>query len=130
MRKAKYLGGLLFAAGFLTMTGAFPAQEQKGKGERNDAAVLRDALKEVINAGAELFNKYGDHAGCYRLYQGSLITIKPFLAPATQKEIEMALAEAEKQPRLSDRAFVLRKTLDGIRAQTAEKKAEEKKDDK
>jgi hypothetical protein len=53
--------------------------------EKHDAKILRDALKDVVNAGAELFNKDGDHAGCYRLYQGSLMSIKPFLGPALQK---------------------------------------------
>jgi hypothetical protein len=130
MSQTKILGIVLSALCFLTFVGTFPAQEQKSKAEKHDAALLRDALKEVINTGAELFNKYGDQAGCYRLYQGSLITVKPFLTPAMQKEIDAALADAEKQPRVSDRAFVLRKTIDSIRTQTVEKKAEEKKDGK
>src|SRR2546427_227311 len=57
------------------------------------------------------------HPGCYRLYQGALLSIKPFLTPTTQSDIETALADAEKLPRLSDRAFALRKVIDAIRAQ-------------
>ena len=86
---------------------------------KHDAAILRGALKDVINTGAELFNKDGDHAGCYRLYQGALSSLKPFLPPATQKEIEDSLAATERLPRYSDRAFALRKVINGIRAQAS-----------
>ena len=46
--------------------------------EAIDPVALADSLREVINTGADLFNKYGDYAGCYRLYQGGLLSIKPF----------------------------------------------------
>ena len=115
MNRLKWLGLFLAAASFLLLgtTGTFSAQEKKP--EKHDGSLLRESLRDVINFGADLFNKYGDHAGCYRLYQGSLLSIKPFLPPATQKEIDMALAEAEKLPRYSERAFALRKTIDNIR---------------
>jgi hemoglobin len=102
----------------LALTGEFQAQDKKSLTEKLDVKVLRDSLKNVLNTGADLFNNDGDHAGCYRLFQGALLSIKPFMAPAVQKEIETALAQAEQLPRLSDRAFALRKTIDGIRAQT------------
>src|SRR5208282_4559731 len=41
---------------------------------------LYEVLKSVINEGADLYNKQGDHAGCYRLYQGSLLTVQPLLS--------------------------------------------------
>ena len=127
MNKTKCLGIFLVAGSFLTLTGTFSAQDQAPKAERHDATLLRDSLKDVINLGADLFNKYGDHAGCYRLYQGSLLSIKLFLPPPLQKEIDTAMAEAEKQPRISDRAFTLRKTIDMVRAQAIpEKKVEDK----
>jgi hemoglobin len=102
----------------LALTSAFWAQEAQVT-EKHETKVLRAALKDVINQGAELFNKYGDHAGCYRLFQGALIAIKPFLAPPRQQEIDKALAYAESLPRYSDRAYELRKTIDSIRAQAA-----------
>jgi hemoglobin len=117
----------------LGLVGSFWAQDKKGLAEKHDAKALRDALKDVVNTGADLFNKYGDHAGCYRLYQGALLSIKPFLAPAMQGEIETALTDSEKLPRLSDRAFALRKVIDAIRVQAGApaagtaKKADDKK---
>jgi hemoglobin len=94
-----------------------PPPDQKAVAAKRDATALRDSLKTVINTGATLFNKDGDHAGCYRLYQGALLSVKPFLAPATQEEIDKTLADAEDLARFSDRAFALRKILDRIRDQ-------------
>src|SRR5262245_53684006 len=70
---------------------------------------LSVALKEVINRGADLYNA-GDPAACYRLFEGSLMTIKPTLDrhPDLQKAIEKALAGAEKEPLMWQRAFALR----------------------
>ena len=107
-------------AGLLVMLPA-SAQDQAPPTPKHDNQVLRDTLKEVINTGAELFNKSGDHAGCYRLYQGALLAIKPFLGGEMQKEIEGSLTEAEKLPRFSDRAFALRKTINNIRGLPASK---------
>jgi hemoglobin len=119
MSRLKRCGPPLGAACLLVLavTGTYWAQDTQPLAEKHDAKALRDALRDVINTGADLFNKYGDHAGCYRLYQGALLSVKPFLAPATQKEIDEAIAEAEKLPRYGDRAFALRKTIDAIRAQ-------------
>src|SRR5947208_2842486 len=92
----------------LSIAGSFPAQEKQPVAGKHDAALLREALRDVINTGADLFNKYGDQAGCYRLYQGALLAVKPFLAPGVQAEIDTAIAEAEKLPKFADRAFSLR----------------------
>lgn len=109
----------LSLVGFLVL--ALPcaawSQEKKPLAEKHDAKALRDALKDVINQGAELFNKQGDHAGCYRMFQGALLSVKPFLAPDMQKEIDDSLATAGALSRYEERAFALRKTLDKIREQ-------------
>jgi len=119
MTRLKWSGAVAAAATLMLFlfTGSFPAQEKDNAG-KHDAAVLREALRDVINSGADLFNKYGDHAGCYRLYQGALLAIKPFMTPAAQAGIDNAIAEAEKLPKFADRAFALRKTIDAIRGQT------------
>jgi truncated hemoglobin YjbI len=122
MSRLKWWGPPLVAACLLVlaMTGTFWAQDKKPLAEKHDARALRDSLKDVINTGADLFNKDGYYAGCYRLWQGALLSVKPFLAPAMQKEIDASIAGAERLPRFSDRAFALRKTLDNIRAQAAQ----------
>ena len=118
-------GGIaLFAA-----IGSNDAQEKKPS-EKHDSASLYHSLRDVINTGAKMFNEQGDHAGCYRLYHGSLLAVRPFLAPDVQKSIDKGLANAEKLSSFSDRAFELRRVLDDIRdkSKPAEgKKVEEKK---
>jgi hemoglobin len=90
-----------------------PSQEQR----------ISDALRDVINRGADLYNS-GDHSGCYRLFQGSLMTVRAQLTsyPALLKEIANGMAEAEQRPSVSARAFVLRKVLDDIRSTVNPKK--------
>lgn len=80
-------------------------------------AELFRTLRLVINQGADLYNS-GDWSGCYRLYEGSLIAVRPLLdnRPELQKEIDAAIVNAARTPQVGDRAFVLRKALDRVRA--------------
>ena len=95
--------------------------------------LVHDLLRDVINAGADLYNQ-GDRAGCYHLYRGSVLTVRPLLSHHTdlQKRIDHGLADAERQPSMGARAFALRSILDQVRttlkpADTA-KPPEEKKE--
>ncbi len=106
----------VFSALLLLSSGFHQAQEGPLAPPKHDAAVLRDALRHVINVGADLFN-VGDHAGCYRLYQGALMAVKPFLGPDMQADVVNAMIAAEKMPKIADRAFALRKVIDAVRAQ-------------
>lgn len=135
MRTLRFLPGLAALALFAFVVGS-EAQEKKPVAEKHDAQALVDSLRDVINTGAELFNTHGDYAGCYRVYQGGLLSIKAFLTPDLQKKIDQAIAKAERMPRFSDRAFELRTVIDEIRAQskggpaTASKKSEKAGDGK
>ena len=89
------------------------------------------ALRDVINTGAELYNKpNNDPKSCYRLYQGSLVTLKPLLAhrPNLQKTIDDAFTNADREPSLAERAFILRYAIDRIREETGGKKDAAKKE--
>src|SRR5262245_45073120 len=88
-------------------------------------------LKDVINTGARIYNApNNDHSGCYRLYEGSLITLKPLLdhRPGLQKVIDDAFAIAAREQSIAERAFILRAALDRIRDETGGKPAAGKKD--
>jgi hemoglobin len=78
---------------------------------------LDAGLREVINQGAAMFNNQADFAGCYRLYEGALIAVRPALGkyPELQKAIDRGIKEANALPRMHDRAHALRKTLDEVR---------------
>ena len=123
-------GTLLFA-----FAGSNTAQDKKQPYGKHDQTALYNSLREVINTGAKMFNDQGDHAGCFRVYQGSLIAVRPFLAPELQTKIDQSLANADKFGTFADRAFELRKVLDEIRdktrpTSTGEKKVDDKKGDK
>jgi hypothetical protein len=91
--------------------------------EPHDTGDLYNSLRDVINYGAELFNKQADHAGCYRVYQGALISSRPFLAPELRKKIDESIARAERLPVYSERAFELRRMLDEIRSKSTPHRA-------
>src|SRR5207245_5317248 len=67
--------------------------------------------------GAMIFNNQGDYAGCFRVYEGALLTTRPLLGkyPELQKAIDQGLAEANSLPRMHDRAHALRRVIDEIR---------------
>lgn len=78
-------------------------------------AALYESLRDVINTGADLFNLQADYSGCFRVFQGSLLSIKPLLSPDMQREVDQAFARAEKKTTFADRSYELRAVLDRIR---------------
>jgi hemoglobin len=78
---------------------------------------IHASLRSVINQGADLFNLQKDVAGCYHVYQGSLLTLRPLLShhPELQKTIDEGLSSSDRMARMVDRAFALRKVIDHIR---------------
>jgi hypothetical protein len=109
MKCAKCLLAASLVSLLVLLAGRALAQDKHGDAD------LNLALKEAVNVGANLYNRFGDHAGCYRVYQGALIAVKPFLQPDLQKKVEEGLARAEKLPGFSERAFELRSVIDEIR---------------
>lgn len=87
--------------------------------DQPDSAVLDrqvfDVLKELHNRGADL-NNSGDPVGCYRMYQGGLIALRPLLGhrPDAQKAIDDALKNSEARP-LGERARMLHATIAQVR---------------
>jgi hypothetical protein len=98
----------------LAWTPAATADEaaERSRVDRQIHAVLRD----IHNRGADLYNN-GDAAGCYRLFQGSLVTVRPLLDhhPEVQKMIDKGLADAEATASLQRRAFSLHTLIEDIR---------------
>lgn len=118
--------GLWIGAALLCGSAGAAAAQEKKPFEKHDGSALNAALRDVINAGAKLYNDNGDHAGCYRMYQGSLLSVKPFMAPDMQMKIDDSIAKAETLGSYADRAFELRKVLDEIRDKTRPPESKEK----
>jgi hypothetical protein len=77
-----------------------------------------DALRDVHNYGADLYNLSKDYAAAYRVYDGALRAVKPLLGhrPAVQKTIDDGLASAGKEGDPARRAFLLHETIEKVRA--------------
>ncbi len=118
-------------AGILLLASAIPlfAEDKKPEaGTPNKAAdeMIYTTLRDVINKGADLYNEPNyDWNGCYRLYEGTLMTLRPFLAhrPTLQKTIDEGLTKASRNPVMARRAFDLREVIDKIRAEVNPKPA-------
>lgn len=76
-----------------------------------------DALRDVHNRGADLYNTSRDFEGAYRMYQGGLLAVKPLLAhrPAAQKLIDEGVEAADKEPTPARRAFKLHEAIEAVR---------------
>jgi len=108
------------ATGLLLVVGAnrcFSADDTGSISIKSIDQSLHLALRDVINQGADIFNQ-GDQAGCYRLFQGALMTARGQLThhPDVQKLIDDGLTRTE-QGSTGKRAWVLRKLLDDVRDQ-------------
>lgn len=81
--------------------------------------LVRQALADAHNRGADLYNQAKDYSGAYRLYEGALLTARPLLAhrPASQKRIADGLAAAEKEADPARRAFLLHEAIETVRAE-------------
>ena len=144
----KYAGRIaagLLALAILGQTGSADQPSPSDKIDRKTIdAALYDTLRDVINKGADMYNN-GDMTGCYRLFEGALLTAKPMLGhrPDLQKRIAKALTAADRDAVTFRRAFALRAALDKVRAElnpnpkkdtklpvplVEEKKEEKKKD--
>lgn len=77
---------------------------------------VADSLKEVHNRGADLYNR-GDAAGAYRMYEGALSAVRPFVAhrPAILKAIEDGLNETAKTDGVKIQAFRLHEVIEQVR---------------
>jgi hemoglobin len=110
----------LLAACLLAAAAGSGRAENPAPSDKDKAvdALVYTTLREVINKGADLYNPpSSDYSGCWRLYEGALITVKPFLShrPALQENITKGLTAAYNESSIGARAFVLRKVIDDIR---------------
>jgi hypothetical protein len=102
--------------------GASRAQAQDTAAMQAMDARVHAAIFRTIDTGFRLFNA-NDQAGCYRIYQGSLLALAPLLDYRAELKdtVEQGLADSERLPDVASRAFALRKTLDAVYAATTDR---------
>jgi hypothetical protein len=88
---------------------------------------VSDALREVHDRGRELYNA-GDTAAGYRMYQGGLLVAHGVLPQRAdvQRIILNGLVDAEREPSVAKRAFLLHEVIEKVRVElrSATRKAE------
>jgi hemoglobin len=118
MRSNPLWASPLLAVGLL-IAAAGPARCEAPTEKAAVDAIVFSTLRDVINKGADLYNPpNSDHAGCWRFYEGALISIRPFLGhrPELQEKITKGLTDAYNESSLGNRAFVLRRVIDDVRS--------------
>jgi hemoglobin len=113
----RWITAALLAAGMTLLCLSQPAAAHQGGDAKDFEKNVDTALREIINRGAIIFNKQGDFAGCYRLYEGALVSLRPLLGkyPDLQKNIDRGMQDASALATMHDRAHALRKLLNEIR---------------
>jgi hypothetical protein len=108
------LAALLLAT---LIAGPLLAQEPKLPDVAAFDKLVVDALRDVHNRGADLYNTKKEYDAAYRMYQGGLVAVKPLLGhrPAAQKLIDDGLAAAEKESVVAIRAFKLHEAIEDVR---------------
>ena len=112
---ARLLPALVLAALVVPTTRA--ADEPKPPAVNSFDKQVIETLREIHNTGADLYNNAKDFNGAYRLYQGSLQTVRPLLGhrPEAQKIIDTALDAAAKTADPARRAFLLHEGIQDVR---------------
>jgi hypothetical protein len=117
------LAGLLLA---LLTAASLAAQDPKLPDVATFDKLVVDALRDVHNRGADLYNTAKEFEGAFRMYQGGLVAVRPLLVhrPAAQKLIDDGLAAAEKETGPAQKAFKLHETIEAVRKHLKEAAAE------
>ncbi len=115
---ARRIRWLLQAAALVVAVGVAAAEEPRRPDAAFDKLVI-DTLRDVHNFGAEFYNRAGDPAATFRIYQGALMTIRPLLGhrPQVQKFIEQSLAEVDQEPTVAHKAYRLHVVIEEVRSQ-------------
>jgi len=76
------------------------------------------AVYECTMLGSQIYNR-GNHEGCYRIYQGTLITLLPLLDhhPKLAERVKESLDLAKAMRTPVESAFALREALDAVQAE-------------
>ena len=102
----------------LTGSVAFAADPPAVDTKTLDKTIIA-TLRDIHDRGADLYNQSKDYSATYRLYEGSLLTVKPLLGhrPDVQKSIEAGLATANKDADPARKAFLLHEAIEKVRAE-------------
>jgi hypothetical protein len=90
------------------------AADTKPMERKTDDRQIIDLLASIHDRGANMFNA-GDHAGSYRLFQGTLLTVRLVLPKEIQDLVDRGFARADLEPNYVRRALVLHEVIEDVR---------------
>jgi hemoglobin len=103
----------------LGLVGVLSAGQEKPPVERKDIdQQLYTSLRDVINKGRDYYNA-GNPAACYYMFHGALTVSAPMLEhrPELLKTVRDGLAEADANPDVRQKAWILRGVMDKVRTE-------------
>ncbi len=109
---------IIILAGATIMAPALARADEAALSRSDVDKRARMVAMDVVKYGANMFNA-GDQQGCYRLYEGSLWSLKALLdhRPDLVRIIDDSMAKAKAQANVADKAFALRAALDAVMAE-------------
>lgn len=110
---------LTLGVGLLGLVGVLSAGQEKPPTERKDIdQQLYTSLRDVINKGRDYYNA-GNPAACYYMFQGALTVSESMLEhrPELLKVVRSGLADADANPDVRQKAWILRGVIDKVRAE-------------
>ena len=112
---------ILLATLLLIAAGSFARADDKPIDRTDLNKRIVGAVYESARLGTDIWNNDKNYEGCYRLYQGTLMTLVPMLdhMPKLQTMVKMRLERATKMKNPADAAFELRTALDEIQNEIA-----------
>lgn len=105
----------LLAWAGLCFTGAARSEQPAAKPSADQQ--LSDALRDMHNKAADLFNINKDYTGAYRIFQGGLYVARPLLQhrPDVLQILDQGLQDAERTASMPERAMRLHRTIEEMR---------------
>ncbi len=110
---------LTVGVSLLGLVGVLSAGQEKPPVERKDIDQhLYTSLRDVINKGRDYYNA-GNPAACYYMFHGALTVAAPMLEhrPELLKTVRDGLADADANPDVRQKAWILRGVMDKVRAE-------------
>lgn len=118
MTKHHFWRQAMAACALLTFTLAAIGADAPAPDRKEADQLLQLALRDVINRGRDHYNN-GNPSACYFMWQGALQIAALQLdgRPELQKAVKNGLVEAEANPDMRQRAWLLRNVLDKVRTE-------------
>lgn len=109
------LAAALLIAGAPALAACAPPEP----GSKDFDKTVISTLRDIHDRGADLYNLTKDYGAAHRLYEGSLLTVKPLLGHRAdvQKTIADGLAAADKEADVARKAFLLHETIEKVRSE-------------